>query len=346
MPAARDADARERARCQRTIGLLTHYKRDLAERLAETKRLFERPVYAVDIHSHSVHSDGRGTVRQNHEGAANAGLDFFFATDHHSLQQKRALRSLDRMSYGQEPGAGPHHMGLLHPERLFKPRGDSLRDDYERACVLAPFVWIPHPAGWYPVKWYTDEQIAKLWELPDEFAMEVINGAGKIVQAYDGFDAKAVGVWDRLLGDGRKVTALGGSDAHGPDEFGTVWTGIYADECAADALIEGLRRGRCFASEAALLDFTCNGEPLGATVAVPRGAALELRFRAADSAGLACARIVSDGKVLKEFAGRGEPVLAGTLTRKAAARPRHYRLETVSSDARRAFSTPIYVEPA
>jgi len=339
-----DREEREKARLRRTVYLLRNYKRDLAERLAETRRLFRKRVYAVEIHSHSTYSDGRGSVEENYEAAMHCGLDFLFATDHGSLGQKRVLRRWSNASWGQEPGAGPQHIGLLCGSKLFKPRGDSLAADFARARKIAPFVWVPHPVGWYPSRWYSDEQIETLWSLGDEFAVEVINGAGKIVRAYDAFDRKAVTVWDELLGAGKRVTAVGGSDAHGPDELGTVWTGVFARSCSAEALIQALRAGRCFASEAALLHFTCDGKPMGSTVRKEKGSRVHLAFRVADAAGVASVRVVRAGTVVKEFPGRGEPVLEGGLTRPVGARPTCYRLESISVDDRRAFSTPIYVQ--
>jgi len=332
-------------RLQRALSLITCYKEDLGKRLNETRKLFGRGVYAVDIHTHSKYSDGRGTVKENIECSRRVALDFMFATDHRSIGQKRSVRNLPDASWGQEPGAGPHHMGLLCNQRLFKPRLRSLAEDYARARKAGAFAWIPHPAGWYPKTWYSDEKIETLWTLGNEFTLEVINGAHKLVRAYDQFDAKAVGIWDRLLCDGRKVSAVGGSDAHAPDDIGTTWTGVFASKCTAAAIIEGLNKGLCFASEAALLKFSCNGRPMGSTIKAGKRDALEFKFRVADSAGVNSIRIISQGKITRQFFHKGEPLIEGVLSRKMGAKPAYYRLEVSSSDDRRAFSTPVYVEP-
>jgi histidinol phosphatase-like PHP family hydrolase len=48
----------------------------------------------VDIHTHSLHSDGLGTVEENAGRVAACGLDFFFAADHASLNQKKDVARL------------------------------------------------------------------------------------------------------------------------------------------------------------------------------------------------------------------------------------------------------------
>jgi hypothetical protein len=248
-------------------------------------------------------------------------------------------------SWGQEPPIDIHHIGLLCNTRIFRPDPKvPLAVNLENARKIAPFAWIPHPVGWYPVRWYPDSAVEQLWKAGDCFAMEIINGALKIIRAYDQFYAKAVGVWDRLLCDGRKVTAVAGSDAHCPEEVGSVWCGVFASTRTAPAIIKALNKGLCFASEAALLDFSCGNKPMGSTLRKQTGAAMRLRFRAADSAGLARVRIISQGRLIHEILPGGKTLVEGSLAVKAGRRPAYYRLETVSVDDMRAFSTPIYIE--
>ena len=98
----------------RVARMLRMQRHELAERLAETRKIFARKVRAVDIHSHTVFSDGEGTVQENYDAAMERGLDFMFATDHNSLMQKRKTKGLPNASWGQEPPAGAHHMACFH----------------------------------------------------------------------------------------------------------------------------------------------------------------------------------------------------------------------------------------
>ena len=331
-------------RSQAVSRQISLFKRDMGRRLAETKRIFARKVYAVDIHTHSTFSDGRGTVEQNYEAARNAGVDFLFASDHASLGQKRKVNRWPDASWGQEPGVGGHHLGLLEGRKLFRPRKSDFASEYETATRIAPFVWVPHPVGWYNNTWYDDNRIAELWSIGDRFAVEVMNGAGKIVRAYDAFDRKAVGVWDRLLSDGRKVTAVGGSDAHTPDQIGTVWTGVYAKRKTSTSIIRALNQGLCFAREASLLDFHCGTEPMGSTILKHKGCKIQLQFRVADAAGIASVQIIANGKTVKHVAGKNQTLMTGSLRRTMGARSTYFRVESIACDDRRAFSSPIYID--
>ncbi len=327
------------------LALIERDYRSQAARLAKTRRIFGRRVYVTDIHTHSYHSDGSGSVDDNMDVALERGLDFMFATDHFSIAQRRRARRLRRASWGQEPGAGLHHIGLLMNKKKFTPRQDSIAADFARAQEASAFAWIPHPVGWFHQMWYSDAQIESLWTLGDEFAMEVINGAGKTIRGYDQFDAKAVRTWDRLLCSGRRVHALGGSDAHSPVQVGACWTGVYAKSLSAKALAGAMAAGSCFASECPLLDLSCDGKPMGSVLRKRKGSQLRLCFRVADSVGLASVRVVSGGKVIQEFRPEGEALLEAGLSRKVGARKAYYRLECTAVDDRRAFSTPVFIEP-
>lgn len=337
-------DALDARRSTTVRNWLAQLQRDQAARLQETRSLFGEPVVVIDPHTHSEFSDGRATVAANRDAGTAAGIDLVFATDHASLGQKRAIRNMPGMSWGQEPGAGPHHLGLLCNRRLFRPRLDSLAADVARARKLAPFVWIPHPAGWYPRTEYSADQMQTLWALAPAFAMEVINGAARIGTAFDRFDAAAVELWDRLLLDGIRVTPLGGSDAHVPEGIGTCWTAVPGAAATAEAVIAGLNAGCCLASEAPLVRIHLDGQPMGAAVRPAQGRRrMTLRYRVADAAGLQCVRIVADGRVRKTLYPRAAACVDGEWPLASSVK-RYVRVEARAVDNRRAFSAPIYLD--
>lgn len=322
--------------------LATH-QGDQAARLRQTRELFGKPVVIIDPHTHSEYSDGRATIAMNRDAGITAGIDIVFATDHASLNQKRAIRNMPTMSWGQEPGAGSHHIGLLCNTRLFVPRKENIADDVAKARTLAPFVWIPHPAGWYPSTVYSEEKKETLWTLAPAFAMEVINGAHRIGTAFDQFDAAAVALWDRLLDDGIRVTPLGGSDAHVPEGIGVCWTALPGVEANAEAVVQSLNTGCCLASEAPLLAIHMDGQPMGATVPANGRKRRIMQYRVVDAAGLQCVRIIADGRVRKTVYPRDETILEGEWACPASIK-RYVRLEARAVDNRRAFSAPIYLE--
>jgi hypothetical protein len=83
---------------------------------------------------------------------------------------------------------------------------------------------------------------------------------------------------------------------------------------------------------------------MGATLSKKMGSRLRCRFRVADSAGIASVRLISRGRTVNSVRANDRPVVEGTWERKVGARPTYLRLETTATDARRAFSTPVYIE--
>ena len=335
------AETLDARRHQAARNWLADLRGDQAERLTETRALFGEPVVIIDPHSHSGHSDGNAPVAENSRVAAAAGIDILFATDHASLRQKRDIRSLKGVSWGQEPGALHHHIGLLCNTRLFKPRKDRLDLDVERSRQIAPFVWIPHPAGWYPRKAYTEEQKEVLRSLAPAFAMEVLNGAHRIGTAYDRFDEAAGALWDSLLSEGIRVTPLGGSDAHIPESFGCCWTAVPNARRTEASVIKGLNAGRCLASEGPLAALWVDEQPMGTQLAVQPKKKVKVRFRVADAAGLQCVRLVADGRTVKTIWARDATVVENELAL-ATSRYHSLRLEARAVDNRRVFSAPVY----
>ena len=318
-------------------------KTGAAERLAATRKLLGRRVLIADLHTHSTYSDGRSTVRENYDRAREIGIDFMFATDHDRIVQKRSTRTLDRASWGQESTAGDYHLGLLNGTRTHHHGNDGLAADVASAEAIAPFVWIAHAAGFRERTAREKAKIVRDLSHVDNLAMEVLNSFNAVDRCFHRSGKGAVAAWDRLLCMGRKMTPIGASDAHFMVEIGNAWTGVYAPRRTAASIIRGLCEGRCFASEAPLLDFSCNRKPMGSQISARKGTRLTFRFRVADVAGIAWARLISQGSVVKEYRARGDRIVDGSLVRKAGARPTYYRVEAAAVDDRRVFSSPIYV---
>ena len=327
------------------LGVCLLQKDGMGKRLAATRKLFGRKVLAVDVHSHSTYSDGCSTVAENVERVTGLSqMDFLFCTDHETLAQRRSVNRFARAGLGEESAGGRYHVGLLLPEKLHKAR-ETVVEAVESAREIAPFVWVAHPMdGPTPDRRMLDQTVADLTPLGD-VAIEVMNGFARIARAYPGAGAWNVRLMDRLLAMGRRVTPLAGSDAHGLVEFGNCWTGVYAPRCTAKSIPDALAAGNCFASEAPLIDFTCNDKPMGSTIIARKGQRLRLAIRASDAYGLAWVRIISSGRVVKEWRLREETVFKEKWVRQAPARQTHFRFEVIAADDRRAFSAPVYIQP-
>ncbi len=317
-------------------------KRDLGKRIAASRKLFKTKLATADLHSHSKYSDGQSSVAENAARAKLVGIDLLFATDHGRITQKRDTDKLPGATWGEESHSGGFDMGLLQPKRAHKYMfKEPAAEGFAKGRELSPFVWAAHPVGFGPCTKKAFKIGFDCLMTIDNVAMEVLNGFNTM-RSYPSTGVFGVKMMDALLCAGRTVTPLGVSDAHFLVEIGNSWTGIIGATKSPASIIKGLQEGRCFASEAPLLELTANGKPMGSTLKAKKGGSVKLKFRAADSFGLQSVRLISGGKVIKEIFAKGATLVEGTLSRKAV-KGTHYRLECTANDDRRAFGSAIYV---
>ena len=81
------------------------------------------------------------------------------------------------------------------------------------------------------------------WEFgfADVDALEVWNGRWNVD------DELSLRIWQRLLRQGRRIVAVGGSDSHGKHQLvGSPQTVVHAGELSTPAIVDGLRCGRSY----------------------------------------------------------------------------------------------------
>lgn len=227
--------------------------------------------YRGDLHLHTGHSDGSCKslagakvpcpVFLTAEAAVRRGLDFIAITDHNTTSHYNAMRELapyfDTLLLipGREVTTFTGHFNLLGTEEFLDFRlGSAGVPDVNtllgRANALGGLVSINHGAaptgencmgcGWTPAV-ETDMRLVQ--------AIEAVNGGG----LKDGDDPRDRGFWEAQLNAGRRVTGVGGSDNHAPqqpvDEVGSVGsptTVVFAKELSTAAILEGIRAGHVF----------------------------------------------------------------------------------------------------
>jgi PHP-associated len=324
---------------------LSFARDDMCQRLIETRKLFELPIVTVDVHTHSDYSDGLGSVKDNATVAEQMGIDLMFATDHYSIDQKSVTDKLGpKVSWGQEPGAG-HHVGVLENDVLLEiSPNETVVENLAKAKKLGNFAWVAHPIGWYPTTRYDEERIAELYNIHYDFGMEVLNGANKLAPRHENYTDEFVNLWDKLLLNGPKITPVGGSDAHTPNEVGIAWTGVYSDNPASDSVIQSLSAGHCFASQAPCVVLWVNEANVGEEISQPQENMLKIKVRAADSAGIASVQIIVDGKRTVILRTEDATVFEYECEIKTAEVKHFIRAEVIASDQLRAFTAPIYIK--
>ena len=314
-----------------------------AARCAATRRLVSFPFFRGDLHVHTVYSDGMGTVDEVAGVAQQRGLDFLFITDHGTVRQKVECVRYPNVWWGQEPGAGGHHICILDNPRKYTPVRD-IRRDAERLRKKGLFFFYPHPTGWFPRTVYDPSLRDSLREAGPQFAMEVINGIFRIEPFHDEWTDANVALWDALLGEGFRVTGLAATDAHFAPGVGNVWTGVLARRLTKASVLEALRQGTAFASMGPAINVRIGRTPMGAALR-RRGRRGILRVECADAYGLNWLRVVKDGKVVRERRYRGRTHAREAIALRFSASSRYVRAECAANDDRRAYSNPIYLLP-
>jgi len=247
--------------------------------------------YPANFHQHTTHSDGAGTHAEVIRAGQLAGLRVMIFTDHNIyVPDKEAwhgnlltLMGIEVNDTAQTPEHS-HFLALgvdrdlneyaADPQKLI----DKVNEIGGAGFIAHPF---EHPApafgeGEFPWKhWdvsgYTGLEI---WNYMSEFK-SLLSGKTKAVAAAFSPDRfitapfpETLTHWDSLLNAGRKIVAIGGSDAHaqsysmGPvtrvvfpykDLFGAVRTHILTDKVLSEdvptaklQVLNALKSGHCF----------------------------------------------------------------------------------------------------
>jgi predicted metal-dependent phosphoesterase TrpH len=205
--------------------------------------------WSGDLHMHTVHSDGDWTVTELISSARNAGLDFIVITDHNTashhaeidrlskgLRQPLVLRGEEITTYGGHTNAWGLPSGTWIDFRAHP--GDSARisniaGEAHRAGAL---ISINHPfALCGGCSWSYDAAVR------DFDAIEVWNGP------WDQTDEQALMMWDKVLQDGRRITAIASSDSHRPANLiGHPTTHVGTKDLSQTSLLSGIRQGRIY----------------------------------------------------------------------------------------------------
>lgn len=321
------------------VRVLKHTMALEAQRAAETRKLVSFGFLRTDPHMHSLWSDGWGSVAEIAEVAAARAIDCIFVTDHATIRQKADCRKHKNVWWGQEPGAGHHHIGILDLKRRFTPSKD-MRRDAERLRALGVFFFYPHPTGWFPRTYYTRQQMDALAEVGPEFAIEVMSGIFRASAFHDPWTDSNVALWDSYLKRGFRVTGLGATDAHFPLGVGNVWTGLVGARLSKRAVIDTLRSGNVYASSGPAINLTCGRTPMGGTAQLRAGKAT-LDLECADACGLNWVSFVKDGREVKRFWLKGAKHLRESLTLPVKAGG-YVRAVGAAMDDRRAYANPVY----
>ncbi|MQA95836.1 MAG: phosphoesterase [Streptosporangiales bacterium] len=219
--------------------------------------------YRGDLHTHTVHSDGRRTPDELAAAAADAGLDFIASTEHNTpsanLVWGRHTRPGLLVIPGTEATTRDGHMLALG-----LPPGGWAEWRHRAADGALPGVaaGIRDGGGLAVAAHPHTTCLGCDWRFGyrDVDAVEVWNGP------WGEDDEAALRTWDGLLRAGVRRPAVAGSDTHTPEQpVGSPQTVVWAEELSTSAVLAGIRAGRSYlaASRDIGVDLTVRADPAG-----------------------------------------------------------------------------------
>ncbi len=112
--------------------------------------------------------------------------------------------------------------------------------------------------------------------------------------------------WYRFLNCGFKLPVTAGTDKMSNDQVtGSVRTYVKLDgPLTYDGWLDGIRAGRTFVTTAPMMDLRVDGQPIGSTLAVARGAKLKLHASANSRLPVEVIEIIQDGAVVARSENR------------------------------------------
>jgi len=179
------------------------------------------------------------------------------------------------------------------------------------------------------------------------------------IEAVNGADAdtpwSGVPFWEKQLNAGHRITAIGGSDSHRPDEhgIGKPTTVVQAPELSQLAILQGIRAGHVFVdvtgAGTGLLEVRARvggaEAAMGDALPAPAGAAVQFRVQVTAMRG-AQLRVTDNGRVIQPLRvaaiGGDEAQLAFDYA--SDGKPHWIRADVVSAEGKLLLlGNPVYL---
>ena len=286
----------------------------LAERKATSRQ--KEPVFprwvSGDLHLHTVHSDGEWTIPELVKAAEDARLDFICITDHNTNSHHAEIDGLNLSAdglvvmRGEEVTTYGGHANAwgLPPNAWIDFRvqpGDSeamsriVSQTHRRGALIS----INHPFAVCPgCNWSYDGD-------DNGFdAVEVWNGS------WDSSDERALVQWDKLIQEGRRITAVASSDSHRPtNPVGQAATHVEINgPLSATTVLKSLRAGRAYLTSTATapaitFEAQTMGDPqtysIGDVIRLTKSHRIRFKIAASQLPGPATIFLISGGQIIR-----------------------------------------------
>lgn len=195
----------------------------------------------VNLHMHTPYSDGHGSHTEIAEAALKTGLDAVIVTDHNVWVQgpggyyqngdRRVLMLVGEEIHDRQRKPQKNHLLVFGAERELAPKASDPQGLIDAVTRAGGLSFIAHPVDPAAPAFNEPDISWEDWQIQNFDGIELWNGMSEfksllkskwhaIYYAYNpervahGPFPETLRKWDDLLHSGRKVVAIGGSDAH------------------------------------------------------------------------------------------------------------------------------------
>ncbi len=195
----------------------------------------------VNLHMHTTYSDGSGTHADIIEAALQTGLDAVITTDHNVLVngpagyyqdgERKVMLLVGEEVHDQTADPQKNHLLVIGAGKELADLAGDTQDLVNKVQKSGGLAFIAHPVdpaapafGEPDISWerwevenYTG---IELWNAMSEFKSLLKNWLRALFYSFSpklvahGPFTATISRWDQLLGTGKQVVAVGGSDAH------------------------------------------------------------------------------------------------------------------------------------
>lgn len=349
----------------------------------------------INVHMHTRYSDGHGSHADIGQAALRAGLDAVIVTDHNvwvsgpedyfTDGERRMLLLVGEEVHDRARDPQKNHLLIFGAEKELAPLGHTPQAVINGALQAGGMAFLAHPydpaapaIGESDISWedWTVQGFTgiELWNGFSEFKRVLKSKLHALFYAFNphlyplGPFPQVLQIWDNLLSQGKKVVAIGGSDAHQiPGRLGpirrTIFPYAWHFRCVNTHLLlpkpltgdlitdkrliyDALRQGHAFVgydlpAPTRGFRFTAQGKDgiaqMGDEIRAENGVTLQIRLPQR-----AECILLKDGKPLKTWQNRDACTHITT-------QPGVYRVEVfIPFNGRRGwiYSNPIYVRGA
>jgi len=201
----------------------------------------------INLHMHTRYSDGSGTHKDIAQAAIQTGLDVVIVTDHNvlvqglegyyriahssSLRATRVLLLVGQEVHDQDLDPQKNHLLVFNADRDLSTLADNPQALINGVSEANGLCFIAHPDDPAAPAFHETDISWENWEVEGYTGIELWNGLSELktvvpTKLHAGFHAffpqfighhpipETLRHWDELLSTGKRVVAIGGSDAH------------------------------------------------------------------------------------------------------------------------------------